>query len=125
MLSNADVDTLQVSLEMSFFSHDGRYLKNRVEEEKRVKPVSLGEEVAPWNSWNLFAQLVAESYCQKPYLLGRGRDRLLISVFICLLNNLEQTIIVERHGLCRQDIVQASSILSSILDFEQKPKLPG
>jgi hypothetical protein len=59
VLSNADVDTLQVSLEMSFFSHDGRYLKNRVDEEKRVNPVSLGEEVAPWKSWNLFMGSVA------------------------------------------------------------------
>lgn len=50
VLSNADVETLQVSLEMSLLSHDGRYLKNRVDEEKRVNPVSLGEEVAPWKS---------------------------------------------------------------------------
>ena len=54
VLSNAEVDTLHVSRERSCsFSHDGRYLKNSVEEENMVKPVSLGEDVAPWKSWNL------------------------------------------------------------------------
>ena len=54
VLSKAEVDTLHVSLERScFLSHDGRYLKKSVEDEKIVKPVSLGDEVAPWKSWNL------------------------------------------------------------------------
>lgn len=58
VLSNADVATVQVSFEMFFFSHVGRYLKNNVDEEKMVNPVSLGDAVAPWNSWNLITQLV-------------------------------------------------------------------
>jgi hypothetical protein len=49
-VSNAVVATVQLSFEISFFSHVGRYLKNSVDEEKRVNPVSLGEDVAPWNS---------------------------------------------------------------------------
>jgi hypothetical protein len=52
--SKDEVDTLQVSLaRFSVRSHDGRFLKKRVDEAKMVKPVFLGEAVAPSKIWNL------------------------------------------------------------------------
>ena len=46
--SNEDVDTDHVKADMvSTGSQEGRALKMSVEEEKRVNPVSLGDEVTP------------------------------------------------------------------------------
>lgn len=52
--SNDDVETDHVLVAISSaVSHFGRYLNNMVDEEKSVKPVSLGEEVAPAKNWKL------------------------------------------------------------------------
>lgn len=53
--SNEDVDTAHVILDMlSAVNHFGRYLKNGVDDEKMVNPVSFGDAVAPAKNWNLY-----------------------------------------------------------------------
>lgn len=52
--SNDEVDTVQVILDnFSTVSQDGRYLNNKVDDEKRVNPVSEGDFVGVWKNWNL------------------------------------------------------------------------
>ena len=63
--SKDDVETVHVKgRKCSRVTHEGRCLKTSVDEEKRVKPVSLGDVVTPAKNWNLHNGKKDQSRCR-------------------------------------------------------------
>lgn len=127
VLSNDGVDTVQVfSARVSAVSVGGKRLKTCVDDEKMVKPVSFGDAVDATKNWKL-PRISCDSG-QKTYnicLPGRARDGDFLALLVDVLGRLEQSVVVKRHPLGRQDIVQSLRVFPQVLDLEHKAKLPA
>ena len=83
-----------------------------------MRPVPLGEAVAAVKHWNLKVMSAFTLY-KKYGASDLPRNRRFA------IHHLEDPIVVERHGLGTQHIVETSLLAQAVSDLEQISKLPG